>query len=273
MRFCHFFTKKTLPTDQPTDERTDRRTDTPSYWDGRTHLKKKLHFLKKKKERIYIYKTVFFPHFIRRPHSSLDFFTPYEVHYDSHVSSHIARYNSGQHNERQKETFSFFSSRTDSRLRVGDRVLLRSKKRYFEKLSPIFYPRFVDKTFTIEAVDKRFMPWTFKLAEISDDKRRFYSFELRKLDSSYQSQSASSPLSVNDRPKILVKDITVKDKTKLRSGTSIPGKGRVFYIIQRAGKTDEISEAALRTLKNALGQDAIEYDATFQQPPKSNFVL
>lgn len=208
----------------------------------------------------------------------MDFFTPYEVHFDSHTSSYISRYNSGQHFQRQKETFKFFSTNSDSRLQIGDRVLLRSKKRYFEKLSPVFYPQFLDNIFTIEYIDKKYLPWTFKLTEISSDKRRFYAFELRKLDPSYQTnlstqQSSSSTSDLNNDNTILVKDITIKDKTKLRSGRTVPGKGRIFYVIERNGKRDELSRAALTTLQRALGRTALKYDATFQQPSKQHYIL
>ena len=209
-----------------------------------------------------------------RSHSSLDFFTPYETHFDTHISSHISRFNSGQHFQRQKDTFTFFSTHFDNRLQIGDRVLLRSKKRYFEKLSPVFYPKFLDDIFTIDFIDKRYLPWTFKLAEISSNKRRFYAFELRKLDPSYQTKPthSSSPDFDSDNT-ILVKDITIRDKTNLRSGKIVPGKGRVFYVIERNGKKDELSEAALTTLQRALGRTAIKYDDTFQQPSKQQYIL
>lgn len=201
-----------------------------------------------------------------RPHSSLDNFSPIWVHYDSHTSSHIARLVVKSHISHQKQAYVQFSAETkDTRLQVGDLVLLKNKRRPFQKLSSVFYPQFASKVRRIRKIDKKYMPWCYNLSELPDS-RRFYSFELLKLDKSFQ---ATRPVT-KQTSQINVKDVILQNNSTLRSGRVVKGKGTIMYIIERNGSEDIVPEATLKILKNSLGSSALLYNPTFNSEEKKN---
>ena len=203
-----------------------------------------------------------------RPHSSLAGHTPYEAHFDSNVSAQLARLQSINLSNRQRCAKRF--QLQSERLSIGDKVLLRTKKHSFDKLSPVFAPYYEPQIYTIESIEKRFLPWLYILAEKADGKRKFYAFELHKLDSSYQSH----PNTVREiEPRIYVKDVLIENRSALRSGRVIPGKGTAMYIIERNNEVDKVPESTLRLFKSSLGSNSLVYDTTFQEPSKQEFIV
>ena len=210
-----------------------------------------------------------FPFLKIRPHSSLDNFSPIWVHYDSHTASHIARLTIKSHISHQKQAYIQFSAEKEStRLQIGDLVLLRNKRRPFQKLSSVFYPRFASKIRRVTKIDKRYMPWCYNLSELPDS-RKFYSFELLKLDKSFQ---ATRP-TTQENSQINVKDVILQDTSTLRSGRVVKGKGTIMYIIERNGSEDIVPEATLKILKHSLGSSALIYGPSFHSGEKSKFVI
>ena len=154
------------------------------------------------------------------------------------------------------------------RLQIGDLVLLRNKRRPFQKLSSVFYPRFASKIRRVTKIDKRYMPWCYNLSELPDS-RKFYSFELLKLDKSFQ---ATRP-TTQQNSQINVKDVILQDTSTLRSGRVVKGKGTIMYIIERNGSEDIVHEATLKILKHSLGSSALIYNLSFHSGKKSKFVI
>ena len=204
-----------------------------------------------------------------RPHSSLDNYSPIWVHWDSHTSSHIARLVIRSHISHQKQAYIEASSKTKvTRLQVGDLVLLKNKRKPFQKLSSVFYPRYASKVHRIRKIDKRYLPWCYILSELPDS-RKFYSFELQKLDKSF----GTSRPTVQQVSQIRIKDVILQDASKLRSGRVVKGKGTLMYIIERNGSEDIVPEATLKILKHSLGSSALKYDPSFNSEEKNKFVV
>ena len=205
-----------------------------------------------------------------RPHSSLGFYTPYQAHFDSHVASHLARAQSTNQRARQARIAEFEGQRpAKDRIQIGDKVLLRAKTKTFQKLSSVFNPYFTDRIYTVESIDKRYLPWLYRLKETADGKRKFYAFELQKLDKDYQSVQSDN---VN-ASMIKVKDVILEGDTRLRSGRTVRGRGTPIYFIERDGQMDRVPESTLRILRSSLGADSLIYDDSFKEESKKQFVI
>ena len=199
----------------------------------------------------------------------MDNYSPIWVHFNSHTSSHIARLVIKKHISHQKQAYIEASSKTKAtRLQVGDLVLLKNKRKPFQKLSSVFHPRYANKVRRVRKIDKRYLPWCYILSELPDS-RKFYSFELQKLDESF----GTSEPSVQQASQIRIKDVILQDASRLRSGRVVRGKGTLMYIIERNGSDDIVPEATLRILKHSLGSSALTYDPSFNSEEKKKFVV
>ena len=138
-----------------------------------------------------------------RPHSSLDGFTPIRVHFDSYISSHISRLFVRQHALHEKRAYrQHLSQKESSHLKIGDKVLLRTKRLAFQKLSSVYYPQFQGKVHVVTLIDRKTAPFLYGLDGITDGKRRFYRFELLRLDETFD----SLPDQASNVSKVFVKD-------------------------------------------------------------------
>lgn len=199
----------------------------------------------------------------------MDGFSPIWAHHDSHTASHIARLVIKSHISHQKQAYIQSSTETnDKRLKVGDLVLLKNKRRPFQKLSSVFYPRFGSKVRRIRKIDRKYMPWCYILSDLPDY-RKFYSFELQKLDSSFET---TRPIT-RQHSQINVKNVVLQNASTLRSGRIVKGKGTIMYIIERNGSEDIVPEATLKILKQSLGSSALVYDPSFDSKEKKKFVI
>lgn len=212
----------------------------------------------------------FFLSFPCRPHSSLAKLTPFRAHFDSHASAYLARLFVKQHAIHEKKAYRQYLSQKDtSHLRLGDKVLLRKKRLAFQKLSSVYYPQFQSEAHVVTLIDKRTAPFLYGLSGIADTNRRFYRFELLKLDEQY----GSLPDKVNNISKVHVKDVIFLQSPRLRSGKVMKQKGSLMYVIERNGRTDQVSEATLKLLKSTLGADSLVYDSSFHQGDKQRHIV
>ena len=191
--------------------------------------------------------------------------SPFAAHFNSHSSSEVARFQTGLFHQHQRQALRIFSNSAEKRFRVGETVLVRTKRPAFYKNSPIFFPSFQPHTYVITSICKQYLPYKYFL-ERSDDpsiKKRLYAFEMSKTTTESNTVLSSDPLTFNRSNKIHVQDIISRNKTTLRSGKEILGKDIVFYRITVDGKQDIVTEKSLRLLKQALGTDSITYSAFF----------
>ena len=212
-----------------------------------------------------------------RPHSALMKFSPFEAHFNSHFASLVARNNAGKAIEREREARDLFSLKPENWLKIGEKVLLKTKRHNFHKTSPLFYPHFRDTIFTVSSIDKKNFPWLYGLSEISDAKRKFYAFELLRLDkdlhTGHDGHSSNSQPTENNENKILVKKIFFRDQSTLRSGKKIPGKQNTFYLISKQGKDDQVPAGTLSLFKKALGNNVLVYDSWFHEPKNQQYII
>ena len=190
------------------------------------------------------------------------------AHFNSHVSSQIARKNAAQRTDRQTDLRSVFSTKPQNIFALNDRVLLKAKRRHFQKYNPIDFPAFDPGVFTISAVHDKTWPILYSLREI-DARRKFYGFELTKLDASFDrvaKQQKERTDSLRDR--IVVEDVIRGEPTRLRSGRILEnGREQVKYKINRHGKTDIVDAPGLKLWIRALGEGAVQYDEKQFSPP------
>ena len=205
-----------------------------------------------------------------RPHSSLNGFTPLRAHFDSHISAYLSRLFVRQHALHEKRAYRRYLSQKDSsHLKIGDKVLLRTKRLAFQKLSSVYYPQFQSKAHVVTSIDRKTAPFLYQLDGIADSKRRFYRFELLKLDQAFD----SLPDQVNNVSKVFVKDVVFLDNPRLRSGKVMKQKGFLMYVIERNGKIDRVPEATLRLLKTTLGSASLVYDSSFQSRDRQGYII
>ena len=163
------------------------------------------------------------------------------------------------------------SKRPENIFKEGDRVLLRTKRHSFHKYSPISYPTFTKSVFTIEKVHDLVWPAVYSLKESQDRKRRYYGFELFKLDSAYETIKERNDKV--EKNKIFVEDVRFEAPSKLRSGRVIPGKEKPIYTVWQNGKMDTVGGKSLDLWKAVLGDDVLIYSNTFADPNKANYKI
>ena len=186
-------------------------------------------------------------------------------------SCRLARRNLLAHHERQTKLRSLYSSRPENIFKQGDRVLLRTKKHNFHKYSPISYPTFTKSVFTISEVHNTVYPVVYSLKESGDKRRRYYGFELFKLDHAYDNIRQTKETSSKNR--IFVEDVRLERPSKLRSGKIVPGKEKPVYTVWQNGKKDTVGAGSLDLWKSVLGDDVLVYSPNFKDPHKATYQI
>ena len=150
-------------------------------------------------------------------------------------------------------------------------MLLRTKRHNFHKYSPISYPTFSKSVYTIGTVHDRIFPPVYSLipSPSSDKRRRFYGFELFKLDPAYDTIKRHHDKA--NKNKIFVEDVRFEQPSRLRSGRVIPGKSKAIYTVRQNGKQDTVAAKSLDLWKSVLGEDVLVYSSNFQDPHKANY--
>ena len=193
--------------------------------------------------------------------------SPYEAHFNSLESCRLARRNLRLHSDRQTKLKSLYSTKPNNIFRKGDRVLIRTKKHSFHKYSPIAYPTFSDTAYTIDKVHKEVYPFVYSLAESSNKKRRYYGFELLRLDPTYDEIKERNNALGKD--KIFVEDVRLEEPSKLRSGRAIAGKEKAIYQVWQNGNKDTVGAKSLELWKTVLGEDILVYGPAFSKEEKA----
>ena len=202
----------------------------------------------------------FFFFFLFRPHSSLNNFSPFEVHHNPHISSKIARLTSGKIKERWRAAS--HPSIFQNKLSIGDKVLLKNKRETFKKQSAIFYPNFKEKVYEIDGIDRKTIPFLYSLKD--QPRRKYYHFEVQKLGHSW----TSNPKTFSNQAKVIVKNVEVIHPSTLRSGKALKNKGDIVYTIERNGESDRVPPRTLKIFKKMYGANSIIYDSLFDNADK-----
>ena len=198
-----------------------------------------------------------------------------QCHFDSHVSSEVARFNSGQFRDRQRQSFRIFKNSPDRLYEVGDLVLVQSRRPTFHKNDPVFYPNYESNFFRITFIDKKFLPWKYHLKEEGEPSRtkQLYGFEIKKFESSNEHSSHTTPVTAEPPSRVRVLDVIHRDLTRLRSGKTFGNNSLLFYRVLINDKEDIVPAATLHVLRKSLGSNALSYGPYFRIPENRSYVI
>ena len=199
--------------------------------------------------------------------------SPFSAHFDTWESCRIARRDLHLHELRQNELRSLYSQKKANLFEKGDRVLMRTKRHNFHKYSPISYPTFSKAVYTIKTVHDQVYPPVFSLSPSpgGDERRRFYGFELFKVDPAYDSIKKRN--NEANKNKIFVEDVRFEQPSKLRSGRVLPGKAKPIYTVWQNGKRDTVPAKSLDLWKAVLGDDVLVYSDNFGDLQKVGYKI
>ena len=182
----------------------------------------------------------------------------------------------GQFTQHQRQYIRVFGNSPDGRFDVGDSCLVRNKRNPFRKSSVLFYPDFESDYYTVLSVDKKYLPWKYKVSRQGSSSviKQLYAFEMRKVTPSAMGPTLSSePLTLSPNNGIVVNDIIHRDNSTLRSGRVLPNKGVVFYRIVVNGKQDIVPGDTLRVLKRSLGGASVSYGPFFSRLGNAAYII
>ena len=159
--------------------------------------------------------------FNNRKHSSLGKqtkFTPFQTHFDTHVSARVARDHLNQHETKQQKLRNIFSVRPGLIFHVGEKVLLRKRKATFEKASSSFNPQFHQDVATIVEVDRTMLPFSYVISSDPTRSRKYYYTDLKRVTPYHkQLQRIESEKEINPSDKIIVQNFVHHTPESLRS--------------------------------------------------------
>ena len=173
--------------------------------------------------------------------------------------------------DRQAYLANIFSNKAHNVFAPGDKVLIKNRKKHFDKFNPIDFPKYRHKVYTIKSADFSVLPPLYSLVEFSDLNRRLYGFEMYKLDKAVH-RTVERQDWLKPETQILVQDVFFTDESTLRSGKVVPGKANVKYQVSRQGKTEVVDARHLNLWKRALGRTLI-YGPVFSQPDKAQYKI
>jgi len=210
-----------------------------------------------------------------RKHTSLKsgdtIFTPIEAHFSSHAASLINRQNIQDEGRKQIVYASIFKNISkQNRLVEGDEVFLRKKKSVIRKESAVFNPNLDTTTiYKVTKVDRTKFPHVFSLSGKLKN-RKFYFFELQKIDQFYHDNKQRDEIKVLD----IVKSYDIGEGT-LRSGRKLEKDQTVEYLIRRSGKNSDeiISRIELSLYKKLFGKSSLQYSEKFENVELEKYIV
>ena len=215
-----------------------------------------------------------------KKHSSLAnySFSPMEVHFNSHASSEVAKYNTKLLQDHQIQSKKIFSNTSQYQFKVKEHVFIQTKKSPFHKQSSIFSPEYEADIYTVMYIDKRMLPYVYHLAKSDSQNvtKKLYAFQMLKIEYPNSSVSSHHRLPLNNEEtvslsrNINVVDVVQRQPTKLRSGRTIQGKSLLFYRVEIDGKKETLSQKALLLLKRSIGP-SITYSPFFDLPENAQY--
>jgi hypothetical protein len=184
------------------------------------------------------------------------------------VISDIARKNTVVFSRREQKAQSIFirNNKSTGTLRIGDSVLLRTKRGVFHKESSVVNPTYNQQVYTITNVDFTVFPPLFSLSHFhgSPKPKRYYRFELKLVPKEFYTADHI------DR-QIYVQNFRVVDQTELRSGLLLPNTGKVQYKITSQDQNERwVDSTELRKLKQLLNTDLV-YSPLFNTDNNSKY--
>jgi hypothetical protein len=121
----------------------------------------------------------------------------------------------------------------------------------------------------VTAIDATYFPHLYSLSGFrKEPPRRFYAFELLKLNTSFRAVDKKATSNVTK-----IKDFRISNEKTLRSGKTIPNTGDITYLMaDEAGDQQWVTGATLNNLKANFGKK-FEYAQKFNLPENSHLLL
>ena len=195
-------------------------------------------------------------------------YSPIMVQWDSHAASEVARFNSGRFTEHQRQSLRVFKTSPDRNYKVGDLVLIQTRRHAFHKHSPIFFPVYEADFYEIVSIDTQFLPYKYHLKRQGSTaiSKQLYGFEMKKVERSSDAFSDAKRVTVDFPSRVRILDAIHRDRSRLRSGKQLNNKSLVYYRILLDGREDIVPPETLRVLKASLGANALSYGPFFDRP-------
>ena len=204
-----------------------------------------------------------------RRHSGIFNYRPTDVHFDSHLSSLVARLNIRKLNLKQRRLKrSIFSLHPSRKFQIGERVLVKKKRTAFYKPSSVFEPQFQTEPTVITDTNTKYLPHSYRVASAPD--RWLYAFELKKVGRHYGSLETSTS---QEGEKIQVLDYTIESAPVTRSGLRLKNRDGVFYSIMRGNAVEKVNAETLRFFKKVLGPHSLKYHEIFFRPENRYLII
>lgn len=125
-----------------------------------------------------------------------------------------------------------------------------------------------ENIYTVSSVHDRTFPIVYGLEQV-DPRRKFYGFELTKLDSSFDKIAKQQRRRDDDhrQDRIIVEDVVRSEPTRLRSGRIVENdRAKVTYKITRNGESNIVDATGLKLWQRALGKGILRWSDQFNEP-------
>jgi len=205
-----------------------------------------------------------------RTHSNLKY-SPIVCHNDTHIASLVSRRIIAQHVKHKSDSKAFFERNPRRNFSVGEKVLIKVvKKKVQKQSSSVYYPNYTQKLYTVKDVDRTKYPATYAIEEVPGS-RRFYDFELTKVDPLFEELSATT----KGNNFLMVEDVEDSSSLKpyLRSGTTPTSKRSVLYKVRKNGQVKLMTQEQLQRFKVLFGANSLRYSPIFHLEPKLSYVI
>ena len=111
--------------------------------------------------------------FNNKKHEGIYFYTPIQIFHNQNLACKIVRLNAARYRKHQSKSESIFNKLKESeQLKVGDRVLLTLPKKVIRKESSVLYPRYAEKIYVIEQIEKTRFPFVYHLKDFPKRDRK-----------------------------------------------------------------------------------------------------
>ena len=192
---------------------------------------------------------------------------PILCHYDTHISSIVAKKNIESFQNQQKQIKNIFKPGTD--LSIGDRVLLRKRKSTFHRDNVVFNAQFHEEPLEILEVNDKVLPHTFKIESFPS--KYFYRWELKKITSAYGFLEKQTPDASDSKIRVL--DFYYENPPTLRNKKSLNNRRVLYFKIERDNKVETISEDNLRFFKRIFGKNSLIFAPLFHTDENKNLMF
>ena len=201
-----------------------------------------------------------------KPHSSLNFRTPTEIHFDKFLSCKMARLSVFEYQKHNLDSMAMQARLpVQETLRVGQKVKIMMQRSIFRKHLPLQRSLWSQDIFRITGIDDSKYPPVYTLDK---HHKKFYAFELQGLPEIYPIDEPS-----REKSTILVDSFHLPERAYLRSGKGRTDSNDPIYSILKKGKISSATRQDLLDYKKLLGNNSLKYSSFFSNEKNSKYIV